>query len=90
MTGVDPDPEMLTAARMRAARTGVEATFVKGRSERLPFADGRTVVLSRRTEPENDQWLLLQRLKLDPPAQPQPKITARSDPPPSGLIAHLL
>ena len=42
----------------------------------LPTTDGRTVVLSRRTEPENDQWLLPQRLKLDLPAQPQPKITA--------------
>jgi hypothetical protein len=33
------------------------------------------VVLSRHTEPENDQRLLLQRLKLDLPAQPPPKIT---------------
>ena len=42
----------------------------------LPTTDGRTVVLSRHTEPENDQRLLLQRLKLDLPAQPRPKITA--------------
>jgi len=42
----------------------------------LPTTDGRTVVLSRHTEPENDQRLLLQRLKLDLPAQPPPKITA--------------
>ena len=41
----------------------------------LPTTDGRMVVLSRHTEPENDQRLLLQRLKLDLPAQPPPKIT---------------
>jgi hypothetical protein len=42
----------------------------------LPTTDGRTVVLARHTEPENDHLLLLQRLKLDLPAQPPPKITA--------------
>ena len=42
----------------------------------LPTTDSRTVVLSRHTEPENDQRLLLQRLKIDLPAQPPPKITA--------------
>src|SRR5277367_2225083 len=42
----------------------------------LPTTDGRTVVLARHTEPENDHLLLLQRLKLALPAQPPPKITA--------------
>jgi Transposase DDE domain len=42
----------------------------------LPTTDGRTVVLSRHTEPEDDHRLLLQRLKLDLPAQPPPKIMA--------------
>ena len=42
----------------------------------LPTTDDRTVVLSRHTEPENDHLLLLQRLKLELPAQPPPKITA--------------
>jgi Transposase DDE domain len=42
----------------------------------LPTTDGRTVVLSRHTEPENEHLLLLQRLKLDLPAQPPPKIMA--------------
>jgi len=46
----------------------------------LPTTDGRTVVLSRYTEPEVDHLLLLQRLKLDLPAQPPPKITASSHP----------
>ncbi len=30
----------------------------------LPTTDGRTVILSRYTEPEPDQALLLQRLKI--------------------------
>lgn len=38
-TGVDPDPAMLAAARARAERSGVEATFANGRVEQLPFAD---------------------------------------------------
>jgi hypothetical protein len=42
----------------------------------LPTNDNRTVVLSRHTEPENDHLLLLQRLKLELPPQPPPKITA--------------
>jgi len=42
----------------------------------LPTTDGRTIVLSRHTEPEDDHRLLLQRLKLDLPAQPPPKVMA--------------
>jgi len=42
----------------------------------LPTTDGRIIVLSRHTEPEDDHRLLLQRLKLDLPAQPPPKIMA--------------
>ena len=41
----------------------------------LPTTDGRTVILSRYTHPETDAQLLLQRLKLELPAQPPPKIT---------------
>ena len=36
----------------------------------LPTTDGRTIVLSRHTEPEDDHRLLLQRLKLDLPPSP--------------------
>ena len=36
----------------------------------------RTVILTRYTHPEDDVQLLLQRLKLELPAQPPPKITA--------------
>jgi transposase len=42
----------------------------------LPTTDGRTVLLSRYTEPEPDQLLLLRRLKMDLPAQPPPRIAA--------------
>lgn len=44
----------------------------------LPTTDGRLLVLSRYTAPEHDQQLLLQRLQLPLPKQPQPKIAARA------------
>jgi transposase len=40
----------------------------------LPTTDERTVVMSRYTQPESDVELLLQRLKLELPPQPPPKI----------------
>ena len=46
----------------------------------LPTTDGRTVVLSRYTEPEADQVLLLRQLKMRLPAQPPPRITSRDVP----------
>ena len=42
----------------------------------LPTTDGRTVLLSRYTEPEHDQLLLIQQLKLELPPQPPPQIAA--------------
>jgi hypothetical protein len=42
----------------------------------LPTTDGRHLVLSRYTEPDADQKLLLQRLKMVLPQQPPPRITA--------------
>jgi transposase len=42
----------------------------------LPTTDGRTVLLSRYTEPEPDQLLLLGELKMALPAQPPPRIAA--------------
>jgi len=41
----------------------------------LPTTDGRHLVLSRYTEPEHDQQLLLQQLKLTLPEQPPPRIS---------------
>ena len=46
----------------------------------LPTTDERTVILSRYTQPEKDVQLLLQRLKLELPAQPPPKITSSTAP----------
>ena len=43
--------------------------------------DGRELLLTRYTEPEPELNLLLQKLKLELPAQPPPKITAASAPP---------
>jgi len=42
----------------------------------LPTTDGREVILSRYTQPEKDVQMLLNRLKLQLPEQPPPKITA--------------
>ena len=42
----------------------------------FPTTDGRTLILSRYTQPENDHKILLERLGLNLPAQPPPRITA--------------
>ena len=42
----------------------------------LPTTDGRHIVLPRYTQPEKEQQLLLQQMKLRLPAQPPPRITA--------------
>src|SRR5271154_4927879 len=42
----------------------------------IPTTDGRELRLTRYTQPETELKLLLERLRLDLPAQPPPKITA--------------
>ena len=42
----------------------------------IPTTDGRELQLTRYTQPEPELTLLLDRLKLDLPDQPPPKITA--------------
>ena len=42
----------------------------------LPTTDNREVIMSRYTQPEPDQRLLLEKLKLSLPDQPPPKITS--------------
>ena len=42
----------------------------------LPTTDGREVILSRYTQPEKDQAMLLHELKMELPEQPPPKIRA--------------
>ena len=44
----------------------------------LPTTDGRHLTLSRYTQPEKDQQLLLSQLKLELPDQPPPKITSNA------------
>jgi len=44
----------------------------------LPTTDGRHLILSRYTEPERDQQILLQQLGLRLPPQPPPKVTANA------------
>jgi hypothetical protein len=42
----------------------------------IPTTDGRELILTRHTQPEPELTLLLQKLALELPAQPPPKITA--------------
>ena len=51
----------------------------------LPTTDGRHLILPRYTQPDRDQLLLLQRLKLTLPPQPPPRIitTAENPNPPA-------
>ena len=51
----------------------------------LPTTDGPELLLTRYTEPEPELNLLLNKLKLDLPAQPPPKITASAPAPPTPL-----
>ena len=43
----------------------------------VPTVDGRRLVLSRYTQPDKDQRLVLQEMKLALPEQPAPRIYAR-------------
>jgi hypothetical protein len=51
----------------------------------LPTTDGRELLLTRYTEPEPELNLLLNKLKLELPAQPPPKITTRAPAPSAPL-----
>ena len=42
----------------------------------LPTTDGRRMILSRHTHPDEDCRILLDRLKMSLPPQPPPKISA--------------
>lgn len=61
----------LTPRAMLEKMAGIQMLDVQ-----LPTTDGRTILLSRHTEPEPDQVLLLQQLKLRLPDQPPPRIVA--------------
>ena len=47
---------------------------------KFPTTDGRTLMLSRYTEPDTDHKLLLEQLKLSLPPQPPPRISAGGQP----------
>ncbi len=69
--------------RLRALAPGLtpRAVFEKLKTMQmvdihLPTTDGRHIILPRHTQPERDQKILLQQLKLTLPPQPPPRITA--------------
>jgi transposase len=77
-------------ARLRPVATGLTPRAVLDKfaamqmlDVKFPTTDGRTLILSRYTEPDTDQKLLLEQLKLTLPPQPPPRIT------PSGQRVHL-
>jgi hypothetical protein len=51
----------------------------------IQTTDGRELVLTRYTQPEPELTLLLEKLRLQLPAQPPPKITATAADPPSSV-----
>jgi hypothetical protein len=51
----------------------------------VPTIDGRELLLTRYTQPEPELGLLLDKLKLELPAQPPPKITATDVNPPTSV-----
>ena len=62
--------------RLRAVASGLTPRAVQLVDVHLPTTDGRTVILTRHTQPEKELQILLDQLKLTLPAQPPPKITA--------------
>ncbi len=72
--------------RLRALAPGLtpRAVFEKFKTMQmvdvhLPTTDGRQIVLPRYTQPNQDQQILLQGLRLTLPPQPPPRITAQAD-----------
>jgi transposase len=55
----------------------------------FPTTDGRKLILSRYTELNADQKLLVKRLKLDMPSQPPPRITEPVGQPARAAIQHV-
>ena len=55
----------------------------------FPTTDGRTLILSRHTELNGDQTLILKQLKLELPPQPPPRITTADQIIPAPSLAPL-
>jgi transposase len=64
----------LTPAEALSKMSAMQMLDVK-----IPTTDGRTVVLTRYTQPNDDQTLLLNRLNLQLPPQPPPKIESKTE-----------
>ena len=71
-------------ARLRALAPGLTPRAVLDKFAAIqmldvhfPTTDGRTLILSRYTQPETDQKILLEQLRLQLPAQPPPRITSK-------------
>jgi transposase len=60
----------LTAAEVLKTLAGIQMLDVC-----IPTVDGRWLILPRYTQPESDAMLILNKLKLDLPEQPPPRIT---------------
>lgn len=67
--------------RLRALAPGLtprqvldKMTAIQMVDVQMPTTDGRTIVLSRYTEPQADQLILLRQLKLSLPGQPPPRV----------------
>ena len=74
-------------AQLRPVATGLTPRAVLDKFATLqmldvkfPTTDGRTLILSRYTEPDTDHKLLLEQLRLTLPPQPPPRITAGAQP----------
>jgi hypothetical protein len=61
----------LTPAAVMSALANIQMIDVY-----IPTVDGRWLILPRYTQPERDAQMVLDKLKLDLPAQPPPRITA--------------
>lgn len=68
----------LTARSVLEKFEGMQMVDVK-----IPTTDGKELILTRYTNPEEDLKLLLERLKLTLPSQPPPRITASQIPEPT-------
>jgi len=71
--------------RLKSLAPGLTPRAVLEKMQRMqmvdvcfPTTDDRTLTLPRRTEPDNDQRLLLDQLKLKLPPQPKPRISAET------------
>lgn len=54
----------------------------------LPTTDGREIILTRTTNPEKDVQLLLERLKLEMPSQPAPRLKPETASAKTGFVVE--